>query len=172
MIDQFSLFHLHFIEGNRNFEKNYWTKKIGTVEHNIWCGYAFETVCLHHIDQIIMGLGISGAINKPCSWYYRPTDSVKNNAEIDDDLKKGAQIDLLIDRNDKTISICEMKYSNGEYDIDINYDKRIQDRLRTFQKVTKTKKTITLAFVTPNGLHDNMYSRKVRNQITADDLFK
>ena len=59
-----------------------------------------------------------------------------------------------------------------EYDIDINYDKRIQDRLRTFQKVTKTKKTITLAFVTPNGLHDNMYSRKVRNQITADDLFK
>jgi hypothetical protein len=87
-------------------------------------------------------------------------------------MKIGAQIDLLIDRNDKTITVCEMKYSGGEYEIDKSYDSRVQTRLRTFKKVTRTSKSLSIAYVTPQGLHSNMYSRKVQNQITCDDLFK
>lgn len=64
-----------------------------------------------------------------------------------------------------------MKYSEGEYEISKAYDKQVQDRLRTFRKVTKTTKTLALAYVTPQGLHDNMYARKVPLQITAGHLF-
>lgn len=172
LIDPFSLFYLQFMKENAAHSKDYWLRKIGSGEYNAWSGYAFETVCLHHIDQIIAGLGISGTINTPCSWIYRPTDDIKNNSDADDDLKTGAQIDLLIDRNDKTITICEMKYSDGEYEIDKQYDARVQTRLRTFKKVTKTKKSLAIAYITPQGLVGNMYSRKVKQQITADDLFK
>ena len=170
--DQFSLFHLHFMNEKGSSGKDYWIKKIGTVEYNVWAGYAFETVCLNHIDQLTEGLGISGMMSQPCSWSYTPNKAVKTNDEADEDLKTGAQIDLLIDRSDKTISVCEMKYANGEYEITKAYHKRTEDRIRTFKKVTKTKKTVAMAYVTPQGLHNNMYARMVRDQITADVLFR
>lgn len=171
LIDQYSLFYLHFIKGQSSFTKNYWMKIIGTSAYRAWSGYAFEMVCLHHIDQIIDGLGISGTINKPCSWTYRPTKTIIDNENIDENLKIGAQIDLLIDRNDKTITVCEMKYSDGEYVIDKAYDKYIQDRIRRFKDVEKITKALQIAYVTPHGLYNNMYARKVKKQITADHLF-
>ncbi len=172
LIDQFSLFSLRFIRGHKDFGRDYWTKKIGTGEYNAWCGYAFETVCLHHIDQIVDGIGIRGTINTVCSWTYRPSKAVAEDSEADEDLRTGCQIDLLIDRNDKTITICEMKYSAGEYEIDREYDKRVEARLRTFRKVTKTRKTLTTAYVTPIGLHDNAFARRVNCQVTEEYLFR
>lgn len=172
LVDQFSLFHFHFIKGQGFFTKDYWMKKIGTASYNAWSGYAFETVCLHHIDQIVEGLGISGTINRPCSWAYRPSKAVKENDDVDDNLKVGGQIDLLIDRSDKTITVCEMKYSDGEYEIDKAYDKHVQDRLRLFKDVEKTTKTLQVAYVTPHGLYNNQYARKVKKQITAEHLFR
>lgn len=171
LIDQFSLFHLRFIRGNQNFEKDYWLKKIGTGEYNAWCGYAFETVCLHHIEQIVNGLGINGIINTPCSWTYRPTKVVLSDENADEDLKNGGQIDLLIDRGDKTITLCEMKYSDSEFEIDKECDRRVQERIRIFKKVTKTRKSIVVTYVTPQGLYDNMYARKIVRQITGNHLF-
>lgn len=171
LIDMFSLFHLRFMSGKPNFERNHWAKQIGTPAYNTWCGYAFETVCLYHIDQIVNGLGINGVIHTPCSWYYRPSKAVMEDPNADDDLKTGAQIDLLIDRNDKTITICEMKYSDREYVIDKDYDQRVQMRIRTFQKVTATRKTVVVAYITPQGLSNNMYARRAGRQITAEELF-
>lgn len=171
LIDQFSLFHLHFMKERGSFSKNYWLQTIGTNAYRTWCGYAFEIVCLNHVDQIVDGLGIGGIINTPCTWYYRPTSAVKDNEDIDEDLRTGAQIDLLIDRSDKIVSVCEMKYSDTEYEIDKAYDKRVQDRLRTFKKVTKTTKSLQLVYITPHGLYNNMYARNVRKQITAEQLF-
>lgn len=172
LTDLFSLFFLRFMDRNGSAGKNYWIRKQGTGEYYAWAGYAFETVCLHHLDNIIDALGISGTINKPCSWFYRPTSAVKNDKEADDHLKTSAQIDLLIDRNDKTISVCEMKYCDGEYEITKEENKRTEDRIRIFKKVSKTKKTVAMAYVTPQGLHNNMYARKVRDQIVADVFFK
>ncbi len=171
LIDPYSLFYLQFMKDNKTHSKDYWLHKICSGEYNAWSGYAFEIVCLHHIDQIVAGLGISGTINTPCSWTYRPTEAIKDDVNADEDLKNGAQIDLLIDRNDKTISICEMKYSDGEYEIDRQYDAHVQARLRTFKKVTKTTKSLATAYITPQGLVENMYSRKVKQVITADNLF-
>lgn len=172
LTDQFSLFYFHFMKDKGNFGRDYWLQKIGTPEYKTWAGYAFETVCLHHIEQIVNALGISGTFHSPCSWTYQPSDTTVKNENADDDLKTGGQIDLLIDRNDKTISVCEMKYAEGEYEITKAYANRVEQRLRTFRKVTNTKKSFSLVYVTPFGLLNNMYARKVSKQITADDLFK
>ena len=172
LVDPFSLFYFHFIRNQGTFTKDYWLKKIGTGAYNAWTGYAFEIVCLHHIDQIVEGLGISGTVNKPCSWAYRPTKAVRDNVDVDDRLKVGGQIDLLIDRSDRTITVCEMKYCDGEFEIDKAYDNHVQDRLRLFREVEKTSKSLQVAYVTPHGLYNNQYARKVNRQITAEHLFR
>lgn len=171
LTDQFSLFYLHFMKAGGNYSKNYWMQMIGKPEYIAWSGYAFETVCLHHIEQIVKALGISGTYYSPCSWSYRPSEAIRNDENADEDLKRGGQIDLLIDRNDKTISVCEMKYADREYEITKAYATHVEDRLRTFRKVTDTKKSFSIVYVTPFGLYNNMYARKVNKQITADDLF-
>lgn len=171
LTDQFSFFYLYFMKDKSNVGKNYWLQKIGTPEYAAWSGYSFETVCLHHIEQIVNALGISGTFYSPCSWSYRPSEAILNDADADEDLKSGGQIDLLIDRNDKTISVCEMKYASGEYEITKAYANHVEQRLRTFRKVTSTKKSFSIVYVTPFGLYNNMYARKVNKQITADDLF-
>ena len=171
LIDQFSLFYLHFMKDKGDYGKNYWLQMIGTPEYASWSGYAFEIVCLHHIDQIVKALGISGVYYSPCSWSYRPSEAIKNNPDTDEDLKTGGQIDLLIDRKDKTISICEMKYAEDCYEITKAYASHVEHRLRVFRKVTGTKKSFSTVYVTPFGLYNNMYARKVNKQITADDLF-
>ena len=172
LTDQFSLFYLHFMKNGGSYGKNYWMQMIGKPEYIAWSGYAFETVCLHHVEQIVSALGISGAYYSPCSWNYRPSEAVINDTDADNDLKRGGQIDLLIDRNDKTISVCEMKYSSGEYEITKAYANRVDERLRTFRKVTNTRKSFSIVYVTPFGLYNNMYARKVNKQVTADYLFK
>lgn len=151
--------------------KGYWQKMQSTTEYASWCGYAFELVCLNHLEQIVHALGIDGTINSPCSWFYRPNKNIQTDEEADEDLKHGTQIDLLIDRSDKTINICEMKYSQDEYEITKSYDTQLKRRMSVFRKVTKTRKTLTPSFITPNGLFDNMYARRVQRVITADDLF-
>jgi len=171
LIDPFSLFYLKFMRDKGSFLKNYWLKMQSTDEYQSWCGYAFEVVCLNHIEQIVEALGISGCINTPCSWLYRPSKALKEDEEADEDLKHGAQIDLLIDRSDKHINICEMKFCQSEYVIDKNYFEYIQRRMRTFKKVSRTTKTIVPIFITSEGLANNMYSRKITRQITGDDLF-
>lgn len=171
LIDEFSLFHLRFMQGKGPFLQGHWLTMVGTNEYHTWCGYAFETVCLQHINQIIDGLGINGCINRPCSWTYRPPKDGAST-ETAPAAAHGAQIDLLIDRSDRTISVCEMKYADSEYIIDKKYDQHVQERLNTFKAVTGTTKSLQLVYVTPHGLYNNVYARKTHRQITADHLFQ
>lgn len=171
LIDPFTLFYFRFMHNKGNFLANHWIKTQSTPAFSSWCGYAFEIVCLLHINQIVKALGIDGSINMPCAWSYRPTAAVLQHADIDDDLRHGAQIDLLIDRSDRAITLCEMKYSTGEFEIDKALDSHIARRLQIFRKVTKTRKTLIPAFVTPNGLYDNSYARRIQRQVVGDDLF-
>ena len=171
LIDPFCLFYFKFMHNKGAFLDNHWVKMQTTAEYESWCGHAFEIVCLHHINEIVKALGIDGCINTPCSWSYRPTTKVLADEEADEDLKHGTQIDLLIDRSDMSISICEMKYCNGEYEISKAYDAHLVHRLKVFKKVTKTTKTLIPTFVTPHGLYNNMYARKINRQVTGNDLF-
>lgn len=171
LIDPFCLFYFKFMHNKGAFLDNHWVKMQTTAEYESWCGHAFEIVCLHHINEIVKALGIDGCINTPCSWSYRPTTKVLADEEADEDLKHGTQIDLLIDRSDRSISICEMKYCNGEYEISKAYDAHLIHRLKVFKKVTKTTKTLIPTFITPHGLYNNMYARKINRQVTGNDLF-
>ena len=58
---------------------------------------AFERVCLQHVSQIKYALGIGAVISTTHTW--------KSDPKKREEGEKGAQIDLLIDRNDKTICI-------------------------------------------------------------------
>jgi len=171
LIDPFTLFYLHFMHNTSDAMPGFWSKMQTSSAYQSWCGHAFETVCLLHLEQIVNALGISGTINQPCSWSYRPQKALIEDEEADSDLQKGAQIDLLIDRSDKTINVCEIKYCQGEYEITKQYDATLQQRLRTFKKSTKTRKSVVPTFITPYGLADNMYARRVVRQVTGEDLF-
>lgn len=168
LIDPFTLFYFKFMKAKNSFMAGYWNKMRQTESYRTWCGYAFEIVCLNHLEEIVKALGISGCLNVPCSWSYRPQKPV---TEDDADLKRGAQIDLLIDRSDNTINLCEMKYSQEKYEIDKKYDSLLAARVRTFRKVTKTRKSLVVTFITPNGLLDNVYARKVTSEVKGNELF-
>ena len=161
LIDCFILFHFKFLQDEPT-DEHFWTNQINTPAVNTWMGLAFERVCMQHVAQIKNKLGISGVLTEINSWYCK--------ADPDRGVF-GSQIDMLITRKDQVINLCEMKYSDQEYEITRAYANHVEDRLRTFRKVTNTKKSFSVVYVTPFGLHNNMYARKVNKQVTADDLF-
>lgn len=149
------------MDGKNITDANYWSKiQIAPIYHS-WSGLAFERVCLLHSDQIKKALGISGVITYEYSWRTAANDE-----------HPGAQIDLLIDRSDKAINLCEIKYSDGPYTIDKKYMENLRNKAALFRLLTKTRKGIALTMITSYGLVKNSYSmNSIHSQITADDLF-
>ena len=157
--DLFTLFYLKQVKGNLRHGGDFWRTQIDSPSHRAWSGYAFEQVCLHHIPQIKAALGIYGVQAAVSSWVG------------EEDGKKAGQIDLLIDRRDEVINLCEMKYSLNPYEITPTYMKHIVERVERFRKMTKTRKALHISFVTVNGLKRNKQSLLIQNEITAEDLF-
>lgn len=161
LIDNFTLFYFKFMEGKNITDANYWSKIQMASIFNVWCGLAFERVCLLHSEQIKKALGISGVITNEYSWRTAATNE-----------HSGAQIDLLIDRSDKAINLCEIKYSDNPYIIDKKYMENLRNKVALFRQITKTRKGIALTMITSFGLVKNSYSmNNIHSQITADDLF-
>lgn len=161
LIDNFTLFYFKFMEGRKNTDANYWSKIQTTPIYHNWSGLAFERICLLHSEQIKKALGISGVITNEYSWRTAANDE-----------HPGAQIDLLIDRSDKVISLCEIKYSDNPYTIDKKYMENLRNKVALFRQITKTRKGIALTMITSSGLVKNSYSmNNIHSQVTADDLF-
>lgn len=154
LTDLFSLFHLRYVKGYRGQDENHWQNMIDSPSRRAWSGYSFEQLCLHHVRQIKKKLGISGVQSDICAW---KTD--------------GAQVDLLIDRRDQTINLCEMKFAQGEFVITKQYDEHLRHRTELFRTVTKTKKALHQTFVTTYGVKENSYSGNIQSQVLLDDLF-
>ena len=161
LTDLFTLFHLRFVKNHNGGDEHLWSNLLDSPERRTWSGYSFEQLCLHHIPQIKNKLGISGIQSTVCSW------SVQANEE-----HEGAQIDLLIDRRDQVINLCEMKYSIGQYEITKSYNTQLQERKELFRTISKTKKALHLTMVTTYGVKPNAYSGMIQNEVTLDDLFK
>ena len=121
----------------------------------------FERLCLLHSSQIKEALGISGVISSEYSWKTEGTEE-----------EYGAQIDLLIDRNDAVINLCEMKFSKTTFRITKGYSSDLQNKLMRFMEVTHTKKAVRITMVTTEGLVSNSYSDEILSQITSDKLFR
>jgi len=171
LCDPFCNFFFSWMLPNRNAMRSFWTLMQGRSELEQWYGYAFEMVGLIHLKHIVKGFGIDGIINKPGSWFYKPSKLLLAQENPDEDLMHGAQVDLVIDRGDMTVMLCELKYSSDVYEIDKEYDRVLQKRIRVFRKVTNTHKSVMVAFITPFGLVDNQYGRKYPRNVVADDLF-
>jgi len=159
LIDHYTRFYLKFVKDNRTFKENYWSLVSRTPKHAAWSGYAFEQVCLSHLPQIRKALGINGIISDVCSWTGK-------------DENKGGQIDLLLDRDDNIINLCEMKYSANEYEVVKSYAETLLERRELFRNTTKTKKALHLTMISPYGLKRNSYSDIFQSQVIANELFE
>jgi len=160
LTDEFSLFYLRFMDGKKFSGNDMWTQISSTNACKIWCGMSFEAICLKHIPQIKKALGISGISSEESPWRYRGTIS-----------NSGAQIDLLIDRGDRTINICEMKFYTEEFTIDKSYAKELDRKLQVFRDQTKTKKSLFLTFITTYGVRNNEYSNRLMQNNLRMNLF-
>jgi len=160
LIDLFSLFYLNFIFNRHPNDGNFWTNNFRTSTHNTWRDYAFEQVCLLHIPQIKNKLGISGVSTNYSAW--RSTDENSKNT---------AQIDLVIDRNDHIINLCEMKYSKDEYTITKEYDEILRKRCVLFADETKTRKAVHTTMITTYGIKRNFYFGNIQSEVKMNDLF-
>lgn len=131
-----------------------------------WEGYAFEQVCLHHIPQIKKKLGITGILSNVCTW------SCRGMVDADGNKQPGAQIDLIIDRGDKTINLCEMKFVNQPYVISTDYAEWLIKRCELFKQVTNTRKTLHLTMITSYGVEHNAGWQNIQSEVVLDDLFQ
>lgn len=159
LTDFYSLFYFRFIPKNRYRDEHFWTNSLGSGIHRSWSGYAFEILCLMHIAEIKKALGISGVQSLTSSWR-------SNSSE------EGAQIDLVIDRKDQTVNLCEMKYADRTFVIDKQYDENLRNKLASFREETKTRKSLHLTFVTTYGVKPNAYSGHIQKEVVLEDLFK
>lgn len=158
--DYYTMFYYKFLKNKEGRDESFWTNGIGSPARNAWAGFTFEQLCKDHIKQIKNKLGISGVLTQESSWFIKGTDE-----------QNGAQIDMLIDRDDRIINICEMKFSRQEFEIDKEYQTNLINKIEAFRKDSKTRKNLQLTFVTTYGVKRNMYSSKVQRQIVLDDLF-
>jgi uncharacterized protein len=159
LTDFYTLFYLRFIKDTAHFDKNKWINTIDSPAYRAWSGYAFEQVCLYHTDQLKQALGIAAVETSVSSWRSAG-------------LNQGAQIDLVIDRRDQVINLCEMKFSINTFTIDKKYDAELRNKIATFKKETGTRKSVFLTMVTTFGLQQNNYAAGlVQNDIKMDALF-
>ena len=164
LMDNFTLFYFKFIMEDKNGNAHFWSANLNTSVHNAWAGLAFERVCLQHLSEIKSALGFAAVISTAHSWTFKPKpDSIDQT---------GIQIDLLIDRNDDIINLCEIKYSSDAYTIDKEEDQKLRHRRAVFVRESKTKKSVRTTMITTYGLTKGGYSDDVSNQVTMDDLFK
>ncbi len=159
--DEYSLFYLKFVERFKKEGKGIWKSFAGTPSYYAWSGFAFESICLKHLPEIKKALGISGVFSTSSTFYKKGT------AEMD-----GCQIDLLIDRDDRVISVCEIKWSHEEYILTKSYAAELRKKMALFKHFTGTKKQLYLVMITPYGLLRNEHNTGlVDSEVTLDDLF-
>lgn len=157
--DFYSLFYLKFIKKASVLDENVWINGLDSPAQRAWGGYAFEQVCLAHIKEIKKALGISGVQTTSSSWIKKANGS-------------GTQIDLLIDRRDQVINLCEMKFSINTFTIDKKYAGVLRNKIGVFKEETRTRKAVYLTMITTFGLNKNQYSTSlVQNDLTMDILF-
>ncbi len=168
IIDEYAFFYLKWISPvSKRLKlslKNaaYWESKSQSQSWKSWSGYAFESLCLKHIEQIKQALGLQVIASEIGSWRYMPT----NNKE------SGVQIDLLIDRADGVINLCEIKFYQGKFGITKRVSEEISRKVQMYKQHSKTNKSIFVTFITPDGVKVNEHSKLIlTNEITANDLF-
>ena len=154
--DEYSNFYIKYIEPNKNQGVDFWKMKAQSQSYLSWAGFNFETICLKHVEQIKMALGIRAIQSVNSSW---STD--------------GAQVDLVIARKDNWINLCEMKFYDKEYRMDVKERKRIENKVAKFRLDTKTKDAISVTMISTYGVIENEnYLEVADDNLIMDILFE
>ena len=160
-MDNFTLFHFKYIADNDEKDAHLWSHSLDAPRHRVWAGLAFERLCLWHIEEIKRALGISGVQTNCYAWRKAGSRT-----------SQGAQVDMVIDRRDDVVNLCEMKFANAEYEIKNDEDRWMRERREMFREDTKTRKSVHLTYVTSYGLVPNAYAHDVQSQVTLKDMFR
>ncbi len=150
--DEFCLFHLQFLQKHKGSS---WMSLFQQQSYITWCGYAFETICLKHIEALKKALKCDQIASFNYHW--------KN---------QHAEIDLVIDRNDGVVTLCEIKFYNEVFSLDQHLLQQLRTKENEFRKTTKTKKSIYTCLISTFGIKPNEYSNAIlSNSLTMLDLF-
>ena len=160
LVDSFCLFYLKFVEGKSSLDKDFWQNNTSKQSVISWRGYAFENVCFNHIMQIKEALGIRGVSSSQSAWSKREDDT------------EGMQIDLLIDREDNTINMCELKFYNRKFSVNAVYQQILMNREALLSQKISKRKRIHNTLITTYGLEYGEYSGVFTNIVTMEDLFR
>ena len=164
VIDEFCLFYLYWLHPHRGRRvvPNQWLQQTQKPTYHVWSGYAFEAVCHKHSAQIIHALNIK-TVENISNW----------RLVIRQQKAEGAQIDLLIDRSDNAITLCEIKYTDQPFLINKQYAENLMKKVEVFRKTTGTKKQIFLAMIAATRIKPNKYSQSlITSIVTLDALFQ
>lgn len=160
--DEFSRFYHKFMEGNKRYSKGMWHQIAASQSYKSWLGFAFESLCFKNIDKLKSALGIESVYTEISQLSVASTKT-----------HRGFQIDLIIDRKDDTINLCEIKFYDGQFTINKSYYKQLVDRRSLFNDYSQTKKQIFMTFISIFGLAENEYYLDlVDNQIVIEQFFK
>ena len=162
LMDFYTLFYFKFIHGHHSKDEAWWSHNIDDPGIRSWMGLAFELVCMRHHTQIKKALGISGIGTNITTWKCSADEEAGT---------PGAQIDMLIERSDRVIHLCEMKFSEQEYPITGDYEMRLRNRMGIFKQKTKTRKAVVHTFVTTFGIGQGKHSSIVHSEVTMNNLF-
>ena len=157
--DFYTLFYYKYVEGQNTQDPLRWTHLSSSQQVVSWQGFSFELLCLLHLEQIKKTLGIDRILNDSSAWRSRQSD-------------RNTQIDLVINRADHNINLCEMKFANGLYAIDKLYEQKLLERMSIFRAETKTRCSTRLTMVTTYGVLKNKHSGLVDDEIVLNDLFQ
>ncbi|MEM0993164.1 MAG: ATP-binding protein [Bacteroidota bacterium] len=160
LIDEYTLFYFRFLANSRT--NNSWLQIANKSKYKVWSGYAFESLCLKHTLPIKKALGINGIITNDYTW-----------AKVGSEEDVGAQIDLVIDRNDNCINLFEIKFHDSVFEISASYAKQLAQKIQVFKSQTGSKKNVFLTMLSVFGVKQNKYYlAHVTNQLTLEDLFR
>ncbi|MBS0351476.1 MAG: AAA family ATPase [Proteobacteria bacterium] len=170
VIDEYTLFYFYWIEPikqtllKKGLTKDYWIKNHLSSSWYSWSGFAFEAICYEHLSEITDSLNL-GSISVPNTWQYKPRKETKET---------GVQIDLLFDRDDDSITLCEIKYTQDPFTINKKEFLKLKEKLKIFREVTRTRKQIFTALISANGVKKNLYLDEIVDGgiVTMEDLFK
>lgn len=161
LTDEYSIFYLKYIEHAKSSGSGTWVKLSTGQSYTSWSGFAFEAVCQKHVQQIKQALGITGMYTENSGWRYIPGKG-----------ENGVQIDLLLDRQDNCINLCEMKFANDEFTIDKKYAAELDTKAKVFKEQVKTRKTIFPTMITTYGVKENIYyTGRIVAEVKMDGLF-
>ena len=158
LTDLYTLFYMNFCNKPAT-DPSFWSHINGKPAQNTWYGLSFERICMHHIPQIKKALHVDGIYTEFYSWRSKIS-------------KPAAQIDLIIERADNLVNLCEIKYSQNEYSITKEEEMKIRNRVADFISETGLRKGILTTLITTYGLRQNMHSGVAQVEVTMDELFE